>query len=147
MFPQVQIERRFFRSWPHLYGFSQGSDRDAFGEIGRGIAPVVKEHRYLGGPDEIGIFPGVGRRREVDMPEVVGDREGHEALIGRAGIPGGQHAESLAGQKPPDDCPDVWTSSCFHCLIFDESPPFVNTGLFDRVTLKSGGVKSGGRHT
>jgi hypothetical protein len=67
------------------------------------------------------------------MPEVSGDREGHETLIGRAGFPGGEHAGFLTGEQPPDDCPGVWASSCFHGLIFDESPSLVNTGPLDSL--------------
>ena len=38
-------------------------------------------------------------RGEVDALEVLGCREGRETLIGRAGLPGGQNAELLAGRS------------------------------------------------
>ena len=133
MLLQVQIENCFFRSWPDLYGFSQGGDGDAFGEIALFVAPVIKEHRDLGKADEIAVLPCLCRGREIDMPEVSGDHEGHATLIGRAGFSGGEHAEFLTGEQPQDDCPGVRASSCFHCPIFDESPSFVNTGPLDSM--------------
>jgi len=67
------------------------------------------------------------------MPEVPGDREGHKALIGRAGFPGGQHTELLAGEKPPDNRWTVSLSSRRHAIIFTEWRRFVNRGKFDKI--------------
>jgi len=82
------------------------------------------------------VLPGVHPRGEVDALEVLGYREGHETLIGRAGLPGGQNAEPLAGEKPPDDSPGVQVHSRFHPLIIDESRLFVNgMPAFNRTVL------------
>jgi len=126
MFPQVQAEDLFSRPNLDLLDPAQSGHGDAPVEVRGDISAVVEEHGDLGKTDKVGVLPGVHARGEVDALEVLGYREGHEILIGRAGLPGGQNAELLAGEKPPYDGPGVQVHSRFHPFIFDESRLFVN---------------------
>jgi len=54
------------------------------------------------------------------MPKILGYRESHKALIGRAGLPGAQDADFLAIQESSDDRLGVQGARCFHLSIFNE---------------------------
>lgn len=126
MATQIQGEDPFPRPGTDRRGLAQGGHGDAAVEVGGGVPAVVEEHGHPGRADQVGVLAGVLGRGEVEVLEVRRYREGHEALIGRAGLPRGQHSEPLADEQPPQVVPAVGGRSRFHRPIIGESRWLVN---------------------
>lgn len=135
MFLQIQIDDRSFGPSLDLFGPALRGRGDALGKIDGGIPAVVKEHGYLRGADEVGVFPGVHCGGEENVQQVLRDDKGDEALIGRTCVPGGENSELLAKEKAPDEGLSGRLFFRLHCPIFPKYPSIVNTGRLDGLMI------------